>query len=68
MSARNEHNNLVPLGDYIEPCDEINDKGIYGLDDAMGMTITKEIIPTKADLQKQRFIKILGSKTKGVCI
>ncbi len=42
---------MVRLGDYIEPCDERNNEGKYTLDDAMGMTITKEIIPTKANLQ-----------------
>lgn len=42
---------MVRLGDYIEPCDERNSEGKYTLDDAMGMTITKEIIPTRANLQ-----------------
>ena len=41
----------VTLGDYIEQCDERNSDGKYTIDDAMGMTITKEIIPTKADLK-----------------
>ena len=50
MSVSNMQNNMVELGDYIELCDEINDKGRYSIKDAMGMTITKEIIPTKADL------------------
>ena len=40
----------VRLGDYIEQCDERNEALQYGLDDVMGMTITKEIIPTKANL------------------
>lgn len=40
----------VRLGDYIEQCDERNEALKYGLDDVMGMTITKEIIPTKANL------------------
>ena len=47
MSASNI---WVTLGDYIELCDERNSEGKYTLDDAMGMTITKEIIPTKANL------------------
>ena len=64
MSARNEYDSLVPLGDYIELCNEINDKGIYGLDDAMGMTITKEIIPTKADLQNSDLSKFWVVKPK----
>lgn len=41
--------NRVKLGDLIEPIQEINSELIYGEDDVMGMTITKEIIPTKAD-------------------
>lgn len=40
----------VRLGDYIEQCDERNETLQYGLEDVMGMTITKEIIPTKANL------------------
>lgn len=40
----------VQLGDYIELCDERNNEEKYTLDDAMGMTITKETIPTKANL------------------
>ena len=42
MSVNNKNSNLVRLGDYIELCDEINNKGIYGIEDAMGMTITKK--------------------------
>lgn len=64
MSVNKEYSNLVSLGDYIELCDEINDKGIYGLDDAMGMTITKEIIPTKADLQNSDLSKFWVVKPK----
>lgn len=64
MSVNSKLGNLVRLGDYIEPCDEINDKGIYGLDDAMGMTITKEIIPTKADLQNSELSKFWVVKPK----
>lgn len=40
----------VRLGDYIEQCDERNSSLRYGLSDVKGMTITKEIIPTKANL------------------
>ena len=52
----------VKLGDYIEQCDERNEALQYGLDDVMGMTITKEIIPTKAnlsgnDLSKFKIVK-----------
>lgn len=41
----------VRLGDYIEEVDERNTEGKYSLEDVRGMTITKEIIPTKADLK-----------------
>ncbi len=40
----------VRLGDYITQCDERNGELTFGLSDVMGMTITKEIIPTKANL------------------
>jgi len=38
------------LGELIELVEETNSKGKYGPDDVRGMTITKEIIPTKADV------------------
>lgn len=40
------------LGDLIEPVDERNTEGKYNFDHVRGMTITKEIIPTKADVSK----------------
>jgi len=40
----------VRLGDHIEQCDERNDALRYGLENVMGMIITKEIISTKANL------------------
>jgi len=49
----------VRLGDYIEPCDERNSDGRYGVDDACGMTITKEIIPTRANLAGTDLSKFL---------
>lgn len=49
----------VRLGDYIEQCDETNSDLKYGINDAMGMTITKEIIPTKADLKDTNLSKFL---------
>lgn len=39
----------VTLGEYIEEVDERNYAGEYGIEDVRGMTITKEVIPTKAD-------------------
>lgn len=41
----------APLGDYIEEVDERNTEGKYSVEDVRGMTITKEVIPTKADLK-----------------
>ncbi len=54
----------VRLGDYIELCDERNSGGKYTIDDAMGMTITKEIIPTKANIQDNDLSKFLIVKPK----
>lgn len=51
MSVYNEYSNLVPLGDYIELCDERNSDGKYTLDDVRGISILKKLIPTKADMQ-----------------
>lgn len=41
----------VRLGEYIEQCTAINSNLQFGVDDVRGMTISKEIIPTKADLK-----------------
>lgn len=38
------------IGDLIELVEETNAENKYGPDDVRGMTITKEIIPTKADV------------------
>ena len=38
------------IGSLIELVEETNSRGLYGPDDVRGMTITKEIIPTKADV------------------
>lgn len=51
MSVNNGHSNLVPLGDYIELCDERNGDEEYTLDDVRGVSILKKLIPTKADMQ-----------------
>src|SRR5574344_30752 len=40
------------LGELIELCDERNTEGIYTLEDVCGMTITKDIIPTKANMSQ----------------
>ena len=41
----------VELGELIEICDTRNTAKQYGIDDVCGMTIEKEIIPTKADVK-----------------
>lgn len=38
------------LGEYIEPCDERNEDGMFTVDDVRGISIEKRIIPTKADM------------------
>jgi type I restriction enzyme, S subunit len=50
---------LVEIGGYIEQTEEYNSKLKYGKDDVMGMTITKEIIPTKAYLDETSFEKYI---------
>lgn len=46
-----EHAPWVRLGELIELCDERNIEGKYGIDDVRGMTISKKIISTKADIK-----------------
>lgn len=50
MSAKKEQSNLVPLGDYIELCDERNSSGQYKLEDVSGISTEKKFIATKANL------------------
>jgi len=40
----------VPLGEYIEECNERNAEGLYGADDVRGLATSKEIIETKANM------------------
>lgn len=47
------------IGDLIELTTEVNLDNIYGPDDVRGMTITKEIIPTKADVEGTNLSKFL---------
>lgn len=44
-------NNMVKLGDYIEPCDERNSKGDFSLDSVRGISIEKKMIFTKANME-----------------
>ena len=62
MSASNVK--WVQLGEYIELCNERNCEGKYSLEDAMGMTITKEVIPTKANLQDNDLSKFWVVKSQ----
>ena len=45
------------LGELIEQTFETNSDGIYIASDVKGMTITKEIIPTKADVSNTNLSK-----------
>lgn len=47
------------LGELIEQVLETNSDLKYGLDDVMGMTLTKEIIPTKADINPKELPKFI---------
>lgn len=49
----------VPLGELIELTNNVNLHNQFGSSDAMGMTITKEVIPTKANLTGTDLSKFL---------
>ena len=53
------------MGDLIELILDTNTKLKYGTDDARGMTITKEIIPTKANLDGTDLSKFIIVEPKG---
>ena len=48
---------LSKIGDYIELNENKNSNLELGIDDVMEMTITKEIIPTKADIKEKELPK-----------
>ena len=50
---------MVRLDELIEECFLRNTEKKFGIDDVMGMTITKEIIPTKADVKDTDLSKFL---------
>lgn len=50
---------LVRLGDLLEECNKRNLDKKLGINDVIGMTITKEIIPTKADVKDTDLSKFL---------
>ena len=47
------------IGDFIEQTNIINSNSEFGLKDVKGMTITKEIIPTRAKINKDEIKKFL---------
>lgn len=47
------------IGQLIEPTTETNENGMYGVDNVRGMTITKQIIPTKANTSNADLRKYL---------
>lgn len=47
------------IGQLIELTIETNKNNLFGVDDVKGMTITKEIIPTKADISNAELNKFL---------
>lgn len=49
----------VKLGEWIEECAQRNTDKKLGMNDVIGMTITKEIIPTKADVKAADLSKFL---------
>lgn len=51
--------NKYKLGELIELTTETNENGTFGVNDVKGMTITKEIIPTKADVSTADLNKFL---------
>ena len=42
---------IVPLGDYIEYCDERNTNELYGVSSVRGLATSKEMIDTKANME-----------------
>ena len=52
------------IGKLIELVEDTNSRGLYGPDDVRGMTITKEIIPTKADVTNTDLSKFLVVRPK----
>ena len=59
MSVNNKLANLVRLGECIEYTEKRNNDLFYGPNDVVGMTITKQIIPTKADVENSDLTKFL---------
>ena len=60
------HNKKYRLGELIEQCTDVNIDGEYTASDVMGMTITKEIIPTKANVADTDLKNFLIIKTNAI--
>ncbi|MGL5013519.1 MAG: restriction endonuclease subunit S [Bacteroidales bacterium] len=54
----------VQLGEYIEETENRNFDLQYGMNDVVGMTISKQIIPTKADVKNTDLAKFLIVKPR----
>lgn len=52
------------IGDLVELENEVNDKLLYGLDDIVGVTISKQMIPTIANLKETSLEKFIVVKPK----
>ncbi len=59
MNVNSELGNLVRLGECIEQTENRNYGLTYGVNDVVGMTISKQIIPTKADVKNTDLTKFL---------
>lgn len=59
MNVNKEDSNPVRLGECIEYTENRNYDLFYGTNDVVGMTITKQIIPTKADVENTDLTKFL---------
>ena len=55
------------IGQLVEQTTEINTDYLFGVDDVRGMTITKQIIPTKADVSVADLSKF-GDSSKRICV
>jgi type I restriction enzyme S subunit len=59
MNVSKENSNPVRLGECIDYTENRNYDLFYGTNDVVGMTITKQIIPTKADVENTDLTKFL---------
>ena len=57
----------VPLGDYIKESDERNNDGTYILEDVIGVSNGKSLIPTKADMKDVSLTPYLIFKPDEFC-